>query len=122
MSVVWIPALLRPLTAGQDRVAATGHTLAHIIDDLEARYPGLRDRLCETMNLRAGLAAVIDGNVARHGLDEPVGEASEVHFVHAIGGGACALIQDVFTRSAGAAISGILMETNDCAKATRDTV
>jgi sulfur-carrier protein len=87
MPVVWIPALLRPLTAGQERVAATGATLADIIADLDERYPGLRDRLCDGSRLRPGLAAVIDGDVARAGLDESIGGATEVHFVHAIGGG-----------------------------------
>jgi len=87
MPVVWIPALLRPLTAGHDRIAATGSTLAEILADLDGRYPGLRERLCTGANLRAGLSAVVDGSVARLGLDEPIGAASEVHFVHAIGGG-----------------------------------
>lgn len=87
MPFVWIPALLRPLTGGLERVSASGSTLVAIIADLDAHYPGLRDRLCDGDHLRPGLAAVIDGNVARLGLDEPVSEASEVHFVHAIGGG-----------------------------------
>jgi len=87
MPAVWIPALLRPLTDGQDRVSASGATLADIIADLDAHYPGMRDRLCEGPQLRSGLAAVIDGEVARSGLEEPVGAANEVHFVHAIGGG-----------------------------------
>jgi molybdopterin synthase sulfur carrier subunit len=87
MPVVWIPALLRPLTAGQDRVAASGTNLRAVIDDLESRYPGLRDRLCDGPELRSGLAVVIDGGVVRSGLETPVGPASEIHFVHAIGGG-----------------------------------
>ena len=87
MPVVWIPALLRSLTAGHERVTATGTTLAEIIADLNLRYPGLRDRLCDGARLRPGLAVVIDGNVAKFGLDDNVGNATEVHFVHAIGGG-----------------------------------
>lgn len=87
MPVVWIPALLRSLTAGHDRVAAAGNTLADLIADLDSRHPGLRERLCESGNLRPGLAAVIDGDVARLGLDQPVADAKEVHFVHTIGGG-----------------------------------
>jgi sulfur-carrier protein len=87
MPAVWIPALLRTLTAGHDRVSASGATLAEIIADLDARYPGLRERLCEGAHLRPGLAVVIDGDVARSGLDERVLDAAEIHFVHAIGGG-----------------------------------
>lgn len=87
MPAVWIPALLRSLTGGQDRVSASGATLADIIADLDTHYPGMRDRLCEGAHLRSGLAAVIDGEVARTGLEESVGAAREVHFVHVIGGG-----------------------------------
>jgi molybdopterin synthase sulfur carrier subunit len=87
MPVVWIPALLRPLTAGHDRVNAIGSTIAEIVADLDGQYPGLRERLCSGANLRPGLSAVVDGGVARLGMDEPIGAASEVHFVHAIGGG-----------------------------------
>ena len=93
MPVVWIPALLRSLTAGQDRVVATGNALADLIADLDSRHPGLRERLCEGRNLRPGLAVVIDGDVARLGLDQPVANAKEVHFVHAIGGGSAAPCQ-----------------------------
>src|SRR6185369_12531033 len=70
MPVVWIPALLRSITDGQDRVSASGATLADIIADLDAQYPGMRERLCEGAHLRPGLAAVIDGDVARSGLEE----------------------------------------------------
>ncbi len=87
MPAVWIPALLRSLTSGQDRVAASGDTLGELIADLDSRHPGLRDRLCAGANLRPGLAAVIDGDVARLGLEQPVADAKEVHFVQAIGGG-----------------------------------
>lgn len=87
MPDVWIPALLRSLTAGRDRVPATGATLAEVVADLERRHPGLRDRLTDGATLRPGLAVVVDGAVARLGLDQPVADAAEIHFVHAIGGG-----------------------------------
>jgi molybdopterin synthase sulfur carrier subunit len=87
MPDIWIPALLRSLTDGRDRVRARGATLAEVIADLEGRHPGLRDRLCAGPQLRPGLAAVVDGNVARSGLDEHVDGAKEIHFVQAIGGG-----------------------------------
>ena len=87
MATVWIPPLLRSLTAGQDQVAVGGATIGAIIDELDACFPGLKDRLCAGGSLRPGLAAIIDSQVARGGLEQAVGPASEVHFVQAIGGG-----------------------------------
>ena len=46
MSVkVQIPLLLRGLTGDMSEVEATGSTIREIIDDLEASYPGVRERL-----------------------------------------------------------------------------
>ncbi len=42
---VSIPTILRPLTSQQKQVSAHGHTLAELIDDLDARHPGLKARL-----------------------------------------------------------------------------
>jgi len=44
-------------------------------------------RLCDGENLRSGIVVVVDTEAARLGLSQPVGEASEVHFLPAIGGG-----------------------------------
>lgn len=87
MAQVWIPPLLRSLTGGQDQTSAQGSDVGDVIADLETRFPGLRARLCDGDSLRPGLAAVVDGQVARRGLLEPVGPGSEVHFIPAIGGG-----------------------------------
>ena len=43
--------------------------------------------MLEVGQIRPNLAVAIDGEVARMGLLEEVGETSEVHFVPAIGGG-----------------------------------
>ena len=46
MSVkVQIPLPLRGLTGDMSEVEATGSTIREIIDDLEASYPGVRERL-----------------------------------------------------------------------------
>jgi molybdopterin synthase sulfur carrier subunit len=47
----------------------------------------MKGRLCQGKDLKPGLAAIVDGQVARWGLREKVGEESEVHFLPAIGGG-----------------------------------
>jgi molybdopterin converting factor small subunit len=88
MAVVWIPALMRHLTHGQESVNVDGATVGALIDALESRYPGIKTRLCQNGQMRAGLAVIIDTQVARGGLEESVGATSEVHFIPAIAGGA----------------------------------
>jgi len=58
-----------------------------VIDELDRLHPGVRARLCDGDALRSGLAAVVDNEVARLGLLQPVGPDSEVHFLPAIAGG-----------------------------------
>jgi sulfur-carrier protein len=89
MPTVWIPALLRPLTRQQDSVHVNGQTLLEVIDALEAQFSGIRTRLCDGDALKPGLAVVIDAQVWRGDLSEPIPPNSEVHFVPAIGGGDC---------------------------------
>jgi molybdopterin synthase sulfur carrier subunit len=84
---VWVPALLRDLTGGQERVSAAGETVRQVIDALEERYPGMRERLCEDGRLRGNIALVVDGAVSRQRLRQKLRADSEVHFVPAIGGG-----------------------------------
>ncbi|MDG2303117.1 MAG: MoaD/ThiS family protein [Candidatus Binatia bacterium] len=87
MSTVYIPAPLRRLTGGIDRAEASGQTVGELIDDLEARFPGLRAAFVENGNLVPHLAVSVDDVVASAGLDEPVAPESEVHFVPPLGGG-----------------------------------
>jgi len=87
MAVVWIPALLRDLTGGQQTIAVPGATVGQVIDELERRYPGVKDRLCDAGGLRPGIAVAVGPNLARRGLLQPVGEDSEVHFLPAVSGG-----------------------------------
>jgi molybdopterin synthase sulfur carrier subunit len=87
MALVWIPPLLRDLTAGVDRVTVPGATVLQVIEELDAVYPGIRARLCPSDTLRPGLAVIIDSQVARLGLLEEVQPESEVHFLPAIAGG-----------------------------------
>jgi molybdopterin synthase sulfur carrier subunit len=87
MPSVWIPALMRNLTQGQQSVQIPGHTLRELIDALDAAYPGIRTRLCDGDTIRPGISVVIDSQVSRAGLAETVNENSEVHFIPAIAGG-----------------------------------
>jgi molybdopterin synthase sulfur carrier subunit len=87
MPVVWIPALLRDLTGGQQTVTVPGATVGQVIDELERRYPGVKDRLCDGSGLRPGIAVAVGPNLAPRGLLQPVAVDSEVHFLPAVSGG-----------------------------------
>jgi molybdopterin converting factor small subunit len=93
MAVVWIPSLLRDLTNGQETVTVSGTTVRQVLDTLEAAYPGTKARLCDENGLRRGIAVAVDTQISRLGLEQPVGEKSEVHFLPAISGG-CASGRD----------------------------
>ena len=88
MAVVWIPSLLQPLTGGDRKANVPGATLRQVIENLDQRYPGIKDRLLsEEGQLQPEIAAAIDGETEHMGLLEPVRENSEVHFIPAISGG-----------------------------------
>jgi molybdopterin converting factor small subunit len=87
MPVVWIPALLQPLSGGQDKVVVSGSTVQELIDNLDARFPGMKERLCEGGQIRPHIAVAIDGDVSPEGLEQAVQESSEIHFIPALSGG-----------------------------------
>lgn len=87
MPVVWIPALLQPLTGGEEKVVVQGATVQEVVDNLEARYPGVKERLCDGGEIRPHIAVAVDGDVTPEGLDQQVRESSEIHFIPALSGG-----------------------------------
>ncbi|MDE2940124.1 MAG: MoaD/ThiS family protein [Chloroflexota bacterium] len=87
MATVYIPTMLLPVTGGVKQTQVEARNVRQLINALEDQFPGIRDRLLEENQVRSNLAVSIDGEVARMGLLERVGENSEVHFVPAISGG-----------------------------------
>jgi molybdopterin synthase sulfur carrier subunit len=87
MPTVWIPPLLRDLTCGEDSLTVPGETVRQVIENLDARYPGIRERLCEKGALRPSIAVVVDGVTSHLRLRHRLTETSEVHFIPAISGG-----------------------------------
>ena len=87
MVTVFIPTMLQPMTSGVKQVDLEARNVRQVIDRLDELYPGMKGRLVEDGKIRTNVAVAIDGEVARMGLMEKVGETSEVHFVPAIGGG-----------------------------------
>ena len=88
MATVFIPTMLQAMTGGVKQVEVAAENVRQVVDGLDELFPGMRDRLGVEGSIRPNLAIAIDGEVARMGLLEKVGDRSEVHFVPAIGGGA----------------------------------
>ena len=87
MPTVFVPTMLQSVTGGVKQVELEARNVRQVVDRLDELYPGIKDRLVEDGQIRSNLAVAIDGEVARLGMMERVGDASEVHFVPAIGGG-----------------------------------
>jgi molybdopterin synthase sulfur carrier subunit len=85
--VVWIPALLRDLTGGTDQVTVPGATVRQVIEQIEKRFPGMQERLCDGDRLRPSIVVVVDGAVSRQRMRQVLADTSEVHFLPTIGGG-----------------------------------
>ena len=87
---VLIPAPLRKLTGGEARVAADGATLAELIDSLESRYPGIKERVLDRDGeLRRFVNVFVNGENARNldGVGTPVSTGDEVGIIPAMAGG-----------------------------------
>jgi molybdopterin converting factor small subunit len=88
LPVVGIPSLLRDLTNGQKYVSVAGETVRQVIENLEQRFPGLQERLCDGDRLRPSITVIVDGSTSALKLRQRVQESSEIHFVISISGGA----------------------------------
>jgi sulfur-carrier protein len=87
MATAIIPALLRKLTGGRDRVTVTGKNLREAIADLDRQFPGLATQLLDDGDIKASIAVSIDGEVGTTGVLEPIRDNSEIHFMPQISGG-----------------------------------
>ena len=86
MALVFIPAMLQNLTGGVSQVRIAGRTVHTVLNNLEERFPGVKDRLLQDGELRPDIAVAVDGELALDLLDR-VQEDSEVHFIPPISGG-----------------------------------
>ena len=87
MPTVWIPSLMQRLTGGQAQVEVEGATVREIIANLEAAFPGFKERICENARIRSSLSVAVDGQISNEGMRRKVGTSSEVHFLPALVGG-----------------------------------
>jgi molybdopterin converting factor small subunit len=93
MSVeVSIPTILRTHTGGEKRVTATGETLGAVINDLEANYSGISDRLMDANNpgkLNRFVNIYVNDEDVRFsgGLETSISDGDSVTILPAVAGG-----------------------------------
>ena len=88
MATVFIPSLMQKLSDGNHRVEVEGSNVRQIVDNLDAQYPGFKERLVDDGRIKGNISVAIDGEMTPLGILGKVGENSEVHFLPALGGGA----------------------------------
>lgn len=87
---VLIPTPLRNLTKDQDTVEASGTTIGDVMADLDTRYPGLKERLCDDKGeIRRFVNVYLNQEDIRFkdGRQTAVSDGDEVSIVPAIAGG-----------------------------------
>ena len=83
---VLIPSPLRSYTGGSE-VDADGATLAHLLDDLDRRYPGVRFRMIdEQARVRPHMRVFVNGEQI-FDLAHKLRASDSVHIVQALSGG-----------------------------------
>lgn len=88
-TIVRIPAALRTLTAGADEVKGAGATVGDVIADLEARHPGLKDRLLDEKGVRRFINIYVGEEDVRFtgGLGTELKAGDQISIIPAIAGG-----------------------------------
>jgi molybdopterin/thiamine biosynthesis adenylyltransferase/molybdopterin converting factor small subunit len=88
-TIVRIPTPLRTLTGGADEVKASGATVGDVIEDLERKHPGIRDRLLDDKGVRRFVNIYVGEEDVRflEGLKTQLKAGDQISIVPAIAGG-----------------------------------
>jgi sulfur-carrier protein len=86
---VRIPAPLRPLTGGASSIECAPGTVRELIEQVDGRHAGFRDRVMEDGHLRRFVNVFVAGDDVRfqEGVDTPVADGQEVTILPAVAGG-----------------------------------
>ncbi len=91
MSVrVRVPTPLRKFTQGVDEVNAQGANVKSVVEDLEKKYPGIKERICdESGKIRRFVNVYVNGDDIRflQNLETSIKEGDNISIVPAIAGG-----------------------------------
>ena len=86
---VRIPTILRTFTGGAKAVQGDGDTLQQVIDDIDARNPGIKERIVEADSLRRFVNVYVNDEDVRFsgGLSAPTADGDVVVVLPAVAGG-----------------------------------
>ena len=86
---VRVPTILRTYTAGEKVVSVEGVSLEAVVKDLDARFPGIGDRLVDDTGLRRFVNVYLNDEDVRFldGLQTEVRDADSITILPAVAGG-----------------------------------
>ncbi|MBA8823097.1 MoaD family protein [Saccharopolyspora lacisalsi] len=86
---VSIPTILRSYTGGQKSVEASGSTVAEVINDIDSRNGGIKDRLVKEDGLHRFVNVYVNDEDVRFvgGLEASVADGDSVTILPAVAGG-----------------------------------
>ena len=86
---VRVPTILRTYTAGEKVVSVEGTSLEGVVKDLDARYPGIGERLVDDTGLRRFVNVYLNDEDVRFldGLQTEVRDADSITILPAVAGG-----------------------------------
>lgn len=87
---VRVPTPLRKFTNGADEVNAQGESVRALVEDLERKFPGIKERICdETGKIRRFVNVYVNGDDIRflQNLETSLKEGDNISIVPAIAGG-----------------------------------
>ncbi len=88
--IVRIPQPLQKLTQGKDQVEASGSDINGLIDDLETKFPGFKERICDDSGkIRRFINLYVNEEDVRflQGDSTALKDGDEVSIIPAIAGG-----------------------------------
>ena len=86
VSVTLPAALIRLFPAAPRRLELTAATVAELVDGLEARWPGMRDRICDSRPaIRRHMNVFVGGERAK--LETPLPPGTKIFILTAVSGG-----------------------------------